>query len=116
MPTSVLSSPVVLSVSANNIGGLSDLVKRVLPFTSRVVLNIMNIGKDFDLREYETQLNAISYLLYDYFIKTNVRRYGNLQTGWFSNVWIIVSPEKKTSLLRQMVNSIFALHFTTTRR
>ena len=116
LPMSALSSPVVLSVSANNIGGLSDLVKRVLPFTSRVVLNIMNIGKDFDLREYETQLNAISDFLYDYFIKTNVSRYGNLQTGWFSNVWIIVSPEKRTSLLRQMVNSIFALHFTTMKR
>lgn len=68
-PETELRAPVILNVNAQEIGDLAQKVKEILPFTSRVNINIYNLDKTFDIAEYESQLKALADILFEYLSK-----------------------------------------------
>lgn len=68
-PKANLQAPVILNVSAEKIHSLARIVEEILPFTSRVNINIRNWNKTFDISEYEKQLEILMEILFDYLSK-----------------------------------------------
>lgn len=66
IPDENLDSPVILNISEHNIRNLADTVKKILPFTSRVNINLLDVDKSFDITEYEKQLQMLIDILFDY--------------------------------------------------
>ena len=65
-PKTVLQNPVILNIEADDIDNMAEHVKEILPFTSRVNINILNVDNTFDVEKYEKQLLEISNKLFKY--------------------------------------------------
>ena len=68
-PITNVNATVILNINANKIFNLANISKEILPFTSRININIIGLNNDFDLEEYEKQLNILSEILYYYLSK-----------------------------------------------
>ncbi|MCM1500507.1 MAG: radical SAM peptide maturase, CXXX-repeat target family [Clostridium sp.] len=68
-PDGELNAPVILNINAYDLAGLADVVKGILPFTSRVNINLSGVDSNFDITEYERQLEKLNKILLDYIIK-----------------------------------------------
>ena len=66
LPDKSLENPVILNIDAKRIGNLAKLVILLLPFVSRININILNIDNSFDLNIYGEQLQRISEELLKY--------------------------------------------------
>lgn len=69
VPDRKLQNPVILNVESSEIGYLAERVRQILPYTSRININILNIDNSFDLQSYGEQLEIISDILFEYLIK-----------------------------------------------
>ena len=65
-PRTDLHVPVILNINSQNISNLAKLVKEILPFTSRININICDLDKKFDILEYEKQLQILENFLFKY--------------------------------------------------
>lgn len=68
-PESDLQSPIILNVPASDISSIATQVNELLPFTSRININIYQFNKNFDLQEYAKQLQILCNMLYSYLEK-----------------------------------------------
>lgn len=66
MPDRNFVSPVILNVDAHHIENMARQVAQILPFTTRVNINILHMDNSFDVRLYEEQLNLLSDTLLSY--------------------------------------------------
>lgn len=62
-----LNVPIILNVSKKNVNKLTDMVNDILPFTSRISINLKDVDKNFDIIEYEKQLDNLIELIFNYF-------------------------------------------------
>ncbi|MDE6607087.1 MAG: CXXX repeat peptide maturase, partial [Lachnospiraceae bacterium] len=67
IPDKDLHSPVILNIDAKNIVCLADRVRQILPFVSRININLIHVDYSFDLTEYKKQLQQIENILLGYF-------------------------------------------------
>lgn len=65
-PDIELENPVILSIDAHKISELSEQVRQILPYTSRININISNIDNTFELWVYEKQLQDMVKILAGY--------------------------------------------------
>lgn len=69
IPTKDLQCPAILSIDATNLECLAERVRQILPFVSRININLVHVDYSFDLKEYEKQLQLIGDILFEYFKK-----------------------------------------------
>lgn len=69
VPDKCLQNPVILNIEASSIENLAERIKQILPYTSRININILNLDNSFDLQSYEEQLKVISDILLAYLEK-----------------------------------------------
>lgn len=69
IPTKDLQCPAILSIDATNLECLAERVRQILPFVSRININLVHVDYSFDLKEYEKQLQLIGDILFEYFRK-----------------------------------------------
>lgn len=72
-PDQELNAPVILNFNAGNIGSLANTVKGILPFTSRVNINLSGVDSNFDLVGYGEQLRMLNSVLLEYIIRQQPR-------------------------------------------
>lgn len=65
-PEKSLDATVIFNVKADKIGCLADMVGKVLPYASRVNINLLEVNKDFDVSTYEEQLDRLKEILFTY--------------------------------------------------
>lgn len=58
--------PMILNIRAEDISDLSKRIEKILPYTSRININVTNLDKTFDLTEYEKELQELVPILYEY--------------------------------------------------
>ncbi len=68
-PIENVNATIILNVNSNSICNLAKMSKEILPFTSRININIIGLNNGFDLEEYEKQLKILCEILYDYLSK-----------------------------------------------
>lgn len=68
-PVIDLQNPIILNIDAQGIGELADKVQKLLPFTSRININLQNVDYSFDLKKYEEQLQKMADILFEYLRK-----------------------------------------------
>lgn len=68
-PMEDLHSPVILNIDAQRIDSLADKIKRLLPFTTRININFLNVDYSFDLIKYEKQLEIVVDIIFEYLQK-----------------------------------------------
>lgn len=83
-PKEHLQSPVILNISVEKIDGLAKMVKEILPFTSRININIYDLNKDLSISQYEQQLQILVELLYEYLSKGEIREIRQITDRIFS--------------------------------
>ena len=66
VPDRNLTNPVILNIDACKIEYLAERVIQILPFTSRININLLHMDNSFDLNKYEEQLQRISDVLIQY--------------------------------------------------
>ena len=69
VPDKCLQNPVILNIEASSIENLAERIKQILPYTSRININILNLDNSFDLQSYEEQLKVISDILLSFLEK-----------------------------------------------
>jgi len=84
-PDRELNSPVILNINAHNIGNLADIVKEILPFTSRININLLDVESNFDIVKYEEQLKILNGILLDYIVQDRPREIRQLTDRIFMN-------------------------------
>lgn len=72
-PDRELDAPVILNFNAGNIGSLADTVKGILPFSSRVNINLSGVDSNFDLVGYGEQLRMLNSVLLEYIVRQQPR-------------------------------------------
>ena len=76
---------VILEIEADKIGNMTDKVKAVLPYAERVSVQVKNLNKEFDMKEYEHQLLMTADVILEYFKKDVIKEVRQLTDAIFVN-------------------------------
>ncbi len=83
-PDKELDAPVIFNFNACNIENLADAVRKILPFTSRININLLGVDNNFDLVRYGEQLKILNDILLEYIIKQQPREIRQLTDRIFT--------------------------------